>query len=226
MGFHFTNQTITFEKKQLNKITVSIIEDEPLVLSSLEGLIGNQPGMEKTVSSRTVESFLSALHHQAPDIILLDIGLKGGMSGLEGIRPLKKKFPSVEIIMLTTFDDADRVFKALCGGASAYLTKRTPFPRIVEAIKTVHQGGSYMSPTIARRIVDHFAPTHNQFSLLTPRQNQITEAIVEGLSYKLIADKLLISKETVRDHIKKIYRKLQINSKAELIKMKMSGELD
>lgn len=210
----------------MSNINVSIIEDEPLVLSSLEGLIGNQPGMTQTASANSVESFLSIVHNQAPDIILLDIGLKGGMSGLEGIRPLRQKFPGAEIIMLTTFDDADRVFKALCAGASAYLTKRTPFPRIVEAIQTVHRGGSYMSPTIARRIVDHFAPSESQSSLLTPRQHQIVEGIVEGLSYKLIADKLMISTETVRDHIKKIYRKLQINSKAELIKMKMSGELD
>ncbi len=210
----------------MSNIKVSIIEDEPLVLSSLEGLIGTQPGMTQTVTANSVESFLSSAHQQAPDIILLDIGLKGGMSGLEGIRPLRQKFPDAEIIMLTTFDDTDRVFKALCAGASAYLTKRTPFPRIVEAIQTVHRGGSYMSPTIARRIVDHFAPTESQSSLLTPRQNQIAEGIVDGLSYKLIADKLMISTETVRDHIKKIYRKLQINSKAELIKMKMSGELD
>ena len=127
--------------------------------------------------------------------------------------------------MLTTFDDADKIFKALCAGASAYLTKRTPFKKISEAIYTVYRGGSYMSPTIARKVVDYFAPKKITHSPLTPRQQQIADGIVEGLSYKLIADKLLIKTETVRDHIKKIYKKLEIHSKAELIKKKMDGEL-
>jgi DNA-binding NarL/FixJ family response regulator len=148
------------------------------------------------------------------------------MSGLEGIQPLRKKYPKTEIIMLTTFDDAPRIFKALCAGASAYVTKRTPFPKIAEVITTVHRGGSYMSPAIARKVVQHFAPKAKPEATLTPRQTQIADALVQGLSYKMIADKLMISDETVRDHVKKMYRKLQINSKAELISMRVRGELD
>jgi DNA-binding NarL/FixJ family response regulator len=207
-------------------IKVSIIEDEALILNSLKGLLSAHPGFLVCKVADKVETYLEELHDEIPDIILLDIGLKGGMSGLEGIRHLKKRFPTVEIIMLTTFDDADKIFKALCAGAAAYLTKRTPFVRIVDAINCVHRGGSYMSPTIARKVVNYFAPKQKKDTNLTARQYQIVEGIVEGLSYKLIADKLLISTETVRDHIKKIYRKLEINSKGELIRKKMSGELD
>ena len=211
---------------QTSFVYVSIIEDERLVLNSLKGLIGSHADLKLAQTAQSVEAYLAADHEHAPDVILLDIGLPGGMSGLEGISHLKSRFPEAEIIMLTTFDDSDRVFKALCAGASAYLTKRTPFSRIAEAIMTVSRGGSYMSPAIARQVVNYFAPTQSSSDKLTPRQQQIVEGIVNGMSYKMVADKLMISTETVRDHIKNIYRKLEINSKAELIAKKIKGELD
>ena len=208
----------------MSEIKVSLIEDEELIRISLSGLIENYPGLELYQMAEKVETFMAIEMPEAPDILLLDIGLKGGMTGLQGIRLIKQKYPSVEIIMLTTFDDADRIFKALCGGASAYLTKESPFLKIVEAIHTVHHGGSYMSPSIARKVVNYFSPSKKK-TQLTPRQQQIVQGVVDGLSYKLVADKLMISTETVRDHIKKIYRKLEINSKTELIKKKMDGEI-
>ena len=204
---------------------IAIIEDETLVLNSLVGLLETRPEFKVVHQARNVEAFLEASLSNHPDVLLLDIGLKGGMTGLQGIRPIKQQYPNTDIIMLTTFDDSDRIFKALCAGASAYLTKRTPFVKIVEAIHTVQQGGSYMSPGIARKVVDYFAPKKIAHSPLTPRQVQIVDAIVEGLSYKMVADKLLITTETVRDHIKKIYRKLEVNSKTELIKKRIDGEI-
>ncbi len=209
----------------MENIKVSIIEDEEMIRNSLVGLIEAQPGIEMLNQANQVEKFLNLISTQDPDIILLDISLKGGMSGIEGIRLIKNKYPNVEIIMLTTFDDSDRIFKALCAGASAYITKRTPFKKIAEAIYTVHWGGSYMSPSIARKVVEHFAPKKKPTAVLTPRQQQVAEGIVEGLSYKLIADKLLIKTETVRDHIKSIYRKLEINSRTQLIKKSIDGEI-
>lgn len=209
----------------MEQIFISIIEDEALVLNSLKGLINKQTMFSLAAVADSVESFLSMTHEEIPNILLLDINIKGGMTGLEGIRLIKDKFPTVEIIMLTTFDDADHIFKALCAGSSAYLTKRTPFSKIIEAIITVHRGGSYMSPKIARKVVDYFAPKKSK-TTLTPRQHQIVDGVMEGLSYKLLADKLLISTETVRDHIKKIYRKLEINSKTELIMKKINDEID
>lgn len=209
----------------MEKIKVSIVEDEVLILKSLVGLLETQPDFQVLQKANSVESFLESSPQEEANILLLDINLKGGMTGLEGIRLIKQKFPKTEIIMLTTFDDADRIFKALCAGATAYLTKRTPFKKIMEAIYTVHRGGSYMSPTIARKVVEHFSPKKSKNHSLTPRQMQIAEGIIEGLSYKLIADKLLIKTETVRDHIKSIYRKLEINSKTQLIKKRMEGEI-
>lgn len=210
----------------MEEVRVSIIEDEPLVLKSISGLIETRPELVLLETASSVEDYLDLPHLHQPDVLLLDIGLEGGMSGLDGIKLLRSQFKDCEIIMLTTFDDSERVFKALCAGATAYLTKRTPFSKIVEAILTVHRGGSYMSPSIARKVVGYFAPKQSVDQKLTPRQQQIVECIVEGLSYKLVADKLLISIETVRDHIKNIYRKLEINSKGELIAKKMRGELD
>lgn len=206
-------------------IKIGIVEDERMVLDSLIGLFTADDRFEVLETATNVEGYIARGHRYKPDVVLLDIGLGAGMSGLEGIRPIKKRFPKCEIIMLTTFDDADRIFKALCAGATAYLTKHTPFDKIIEAIITVNAGGSYMSPAIARKVVNHFTPRKTG-GQLTPRQLQIVEAVVEGLSYKMIADKLLISTDTVRDHIKKIYRRLEINSKAELISMRVKGELD
>lgn len=208
------------------QIQLGIIEDEPLVMESLKGLFATRPELMVAATSETVEAFLEMEMMDDPQVILLDIHLREGMNGLSGIPLLKKKFPRVEIIMLTTFEDPDRIFRALCAGATAYLTKRAPFSTILEAITTVQQGGSYMSPTIARKVVEHFAPKKNADETLSPRQQQIVDGIVEGLSYKMIASKLMVSTETVKDHIKNIYRKLQINSKGELIRMKLNGEID
>ena len=221
MEYLYSTQDIKTMKSNLK---IVLIEDEKIVRESLSGLLSNTPGLSAVGAFHSVESYLEAVSIPSPDVILLDIGLKDGMSGLSGLAPIKKKTPNANIIMLTTFDDSERIFKALCGGAAAYLTKRTPFPKIAEAIHTVSRGGSYMSPVIARKVVDYFAPKEKKYEL-TPRQNQIVEGIMQGLSYKLIADQLMISTETVRDHIKKIYRKLEVNSKTELIKKKLDGEL-
>lgn len=207
-------------------ISVSIIEDQELVIKGLKSLIESTPDLSLGHVDHTVEAYLDFAQPNPPDVLLLDIGLPSGMSGLEGIRPLKEAYPNTDIIMLTTFDDSERVFKALCAGASAYVTKRTPFPKIAEIITIVHRGGSYMSPAVARLVVEHFAPKRESIVSLTPRQRQIADAVVEGLSYKMIADKLMVSPETVRDHIKKMFKKLHINSKGELISMHVRGQLD
>jgi DNA-binding NarL/FixJ family response regulator len=208
----------------VEQINVFLIEDDHMIRESLAGLLRKVPGVKFLGSNVTVEEFIETPPSIYPDILLLDIGLKNGMSGLEGIRPIKKLLPNLNIIMLTTFDDSDRIFKALCNGATAYLTKRTSFPKILDAIQSVYRGGSYMSPTIARKVVNYFAPSKKSYTL-TPRQSQIVEGVVQGLSYKMIASQLLITTETVRDHIKKIYKKLEIHSKAELIKKNNDGEL-
>jgi DNA-binding NarL/FixJ family response regulator len=209
----------------MNTLQLGIIEDETLVLENLIAFFQHQPDIEVAHSASSVESFLAEASNFHFDVLLLDIGLPG-MSGLEAIRLLKGLAPSPNILMLTAFDDEDKIFKALCAGADAYLLKRTPLQSIRNAIITVHEGGSYMSPSIARKVVNYFAPKPARDNeVLTSRQQQIVEGLVDGLSYKMIADKYLISVETVRDHIKKIYKKLQVNSKAEVIKKRLSGEI-
>lgn len=209
-------------------IHLGIIEDESFMLQSIRETFMNIPGIEITLEAQTMEDALEQLHKDLPlTTLLLDINLPG-MSGLAGIRPLREKRPDLDIIMLTSKDDSDNIFKALCAGAISYISKKKASPPILrEAVIIASRGESYMSPGIARKVVQHFAPPKrsNVNPVLTPRQHQIVALLTDGLSYKMIADKLLISVETVRDHIKKIYRTLQVNSKAEVIRKKLGGEI-
>lgn len=208
-------------------IKLGIVEDEHNVRRNLITFMEMTPDIEVVLAAETVEILLQELDRGLElDMLLLDISLPGGMSGLAGIRPIKEALPKLDILMLTSHDDSERIFKALCAGAVAYISKKTPLPTVREALQTVRHGGSYMSPSIARKVIEYFGPrpARPQESL-TPRQEQIVQGLVEGLSYKLIADKLLISVETVRDHIKKIYKKLEVNSKAEVIRKKLDGDI-
>ncbi len=211
----------------MKEINIAIVEDEPLVRGNLEFYLNKQPGIKVVQTVDSVENFLEEANGLISiDMILLDIGLPG-MSGLEGIRLIKDVSPNADILILSAYDDSDKIFKALCAGAVSYLSKRTDLPTIKEALLTVYGGGSYMSPSIARKVINYFAPRKQteKDNQLTPRQEQIVQGLVDGLSYKMIADKYLISIETVRDHIKKIYKKLQVNSKAEVIRKKLDGEI-
>ncbi len=206
----------------MKNINLAIVEDDILIKESLESYLGDNLTIDIQFIATSVEDFLNALkvsRDPQVDVLLLDIGLPG-MSGLEGIQHIQKLLPKTNIIMLTTYEEDDKIFKALCAGAVSYISKRTPLTKIEEAITTIYHGGSYMSPSIARKVINYFGPkkTENGMNSLTSRQLQIVECVVEGLSYKMIANKLMISIDTVRDHIKKIYRLLNINSKAELIK--------
>ncbi len=208
-------------------IRLAIVEDDPVVKESLEAFLSINPAIQVIFIEESVEDYLEKLKatpNPQVDVMLLDIGLPG-MTGLEGIRHIKALIPNVNIIMLTTFEESEKIFKALCAGAVSYLTKRTPLTKIQEAIFTISRGGSYMSPSIARKVVEYFNPKEKKESNLTPRQTQIVQGVVEGLSYKMIADKYMISINSVRDHIKKIYRQLEINSKAELIKKSLDGDI-
>lgn len=213
----------------MEKIHLGIIEDDPVIRESLEAYLGAHPALEFTVVAGSVEDFLEKIQKPVRmpqvDLLLLDIGLPG-MSGIEGIRHIRQKYPDTDIVMLTTFEEDDKIFKSLCSGACSYIAKRTPLSTIQEAVFTIHRGGSFMSPSIARKVVQHFMPkARKEEDLLSPRQQQIVEGLVDGLSYKLIADKLSISIDTVRDHIKRIYRLLEVNSKAEIIRKALDGDI-
>jgi DNA-binding NarL/FixJ family response regulator len=149
------------------------------------------------------------------------------MSGIEGIGIIKEKYPEIEIIMLTVYHDSHKIFDSLKAGASGYLLKHTSLPEIKESIQKLAAGGAPMSPQIARKVIQHFnKPDKKETeSDLTPREQDIVNGLVDGLSYKLIADRFDISIDTVRAHIRNIYKKLHVNSKAEVITKSLRGEI-
>ena len=203
----------------MDTITLAIIEDDPVVQEGLTTFLSSKENLRLLTVSDSVESFFEWTEQTstAPGILLLDINLPG-ISGLEGIPQLLKTFPELDIIMLTTFEDADSIFTALKLGACSYISKQTPLNQIGEVIDIVAEGGSYMSPAIARKVAGYFVSKKDPLEELTDRQRQIVDLIVEGKSYKMIAAELFISLDTVRHHIKKIYRALKINSNTELVK--------
>jgi len=207
----------------MESINVGIIEDDKTIRSSLEQSIGMYPVMNLSFAARSVEEgleYMSEYNFKGADVILLDIGLPG-MSGLQGIEPIKHKLPDVDIIMLTTYDETEIIFDALCKGACSYISKKTSLKVIMDAITTVHRGGSYMSPSIARKIAVNLRPKPKQqlSEKLTNKQYEIVEALASGKSYKMIAADMNISIDTVRSHIKKVYKTLEVNSKIEVVNM-------
>ncbi len=213
----------------MEQIDLAIVEDDPVIKESLETLFEMNRAIQLKNVAGSVEDFIAVFDKFKSDdigMVLLDIGLPG-MSGLKGISIIKEKFPNADIVMFTTFEEEEKIFEALCKGATSYISKRTSLMKLTEALFTIKRGGSYMSPSIARKVVQFFAPKPKveSSSLLTSRQLEIVDKIVEGLSYKMVADNLSISIETVRYHIKKIYKLLHINSKGELIKKSLDGEL-
>lgn len=207
----------------MKKIQVAIIEDDKNLNASLCKAIDIQVMMETVFTAFSVEEGLKQIQSgKAPTVMLLDIGLPG-MSGLEGIPKFKELMPSLDIIMLTTYEENDKIFTALCSGACSYLSKKTSLKEILEAIHTVSRGGSSMSPSIARKIVSHFNaqknPRQKVKEKLTEKQYKIMESLSDGMSYGKIAEKHFISINTVRHHIKNIYEILEVNSKSQLFKL-------
>ncbi|MEM9888188.1 MAG: response regulator transcription factor [Bacteroidota bacterium] len=212
----------------MENIKLAIVEDDAVIRESVEAYMEVHPSLQIAFTVDSVEAFLEKVRAAIQpklDVLLLDIGLPG-MSGIQGLYHIRQQYPNIDIIILTTFEEDDKIFDALCAGACSYISKRTPLTKIREAIFTVYRGGSYMSPSIARKIAQRFMPkAKKKENALSERQMQIVQALVDGLSYKMIADKLHISLDTVRDHIKRIYRTLEVNSKAEVIKKALKGDI-
>jgi len=200
-------------------IKVGIVEDNPTLRSSLQSLFNRTEGMRCVISLNNLLNVVSEVGSAQPEIILMDIGLPN-ISGIEGVRTVKTHFPRIQVLMFTVFDDDENIFDAIRAGASGYLLKRTPPEDIVQAIRDLYQGGAPMSASIARRVLQSFQttpPTIHQDYQLTVRENEILYSLVDGLSYKKIADKYCVSISTVRTHICNIYSKLHVNSKAEAV---------
>lgn len=207
---------------------VGIVEDNKKIRDLIQRYLDMQDELVCPVAVDTVEEMMDYLEeHTRPDVILMDIQLPG-MSGIKGIGLIKEKFPEIEIIMLTVYHDSHKIFDSLCAGASGYLLKHTSLPEIKESILKLLDGGAPMSPQIARKVINHFqdtTPRKSPESDLTPREHDIVNGLVDGLSYKMIADRYDISIDTVRAHIRNIYKKLHVNSKAEVIAKSLKGEI-
>lgn len=209
-------------------IEIGIVEDNVKIRNLIQKFLDMQESMSCKAAFDSVEEMLVYLkENKPPDVILMDIQLPG-MSGIEGISIIKKEYPDIEIIMLTIYHDSHKIFDSLCAGASGYLLKHTSLPEIKESIEALVQGGAPMSPQIARKVIQHFKQPEPQYkpeSDLTSREQDIVNGLVDGLSYKLIADRYDISIDTVRAHIRNTYRKLHVNSKAEVIAKSLRGEI-
>lgn len=206
--------------KPINQpLRVVIIEDLREVREGLTVLINGTHGFESAASYRTMEEALRRVVGDRPDLILTDIGLPG-MSGIEGIPRLREHFPDLPILALTVYDNDENIFAALCAGATGYLLKNTPPSRLLESLKEAVNGGSPMSPEVARRVVKlfrQFKPPENAPCHLTPQEAAILKLLVEGHHYKTAAREMSISVNTVSFHLKNIYCKLQVHSKTEAV---------
>lgn len=208
-------------------IFTGIVEDDEEIRKAMVRYLNGHGDFTCDVAVGSVEELLAILNaDNAPEVLIMDLGLPG-MSGVEGITFVKKRFPKIDIIVFSVYNDSRKIFNSLQAGATGYLLKNTPLEEISAGIKSLASGGSPMSPQIARKVIEHFAPTKKdeKVSPLSDKENEIVVAIVDGLSYKLIADRLNISIETVRFHIKSIYRKLHVHGKAEVIAKSLRGEI-
>ncbi len=198
-------------------IRVSIIEDHVEFRKSISFILNSAEGF---ICSGEFDSIESALkNEEEPDVILLDINLPG-MSGIEGLPLLKKKFPNSKIIMLTVFEEDKKVFHSILSGADGYILKKTPPTRILQAIEDAVEGGAPITPIIAKQALNlfmNYVPKKNETSCLSVREKEILSLIITGLSNDEISEKLFISLHTVRNHIRNIYQKLQVHSKSQAV---------
>ena len=208
------------------RLKVAIIEDDERVRDTFVELINSTPGMVCIGAFESCEDALEAFSHEVPHVLLTDIGLPG-MSGIDGARVIKARYPLIDILMLTVYDDDDKIFQSICAGAAGYILKNADPAELIKAITEI-QTGAPMSASIARRVlgmVRQHAPANPEHFDLTPREVDILHSLVEGLSYKKIGDKLFISPLTVHSHIKRIYEKLQVHSKSAAVSKALKNKL-
>jgi DNA-binding NarL/FixJ family response regulator len=200
-------------------IKVALIEDQQVLREGLAFLLDGTEGFRCTGSFGSVEQAFRKISDDVPQVVLMDIGLPG-MSGIEGIRLLKDRWPELLCITLTVYEDDEKIFDALCAGASGYLLKRTAPARLVESLREVVSGGAPMSPEVASRVISlfkHIRPPERADYHLTPHELRLLKMLVEGHSYKTAAAELGSSINTIGTHMQSIYRKLQVHSKSEAV---------
>jgi DNA-binding NarL/FixJ family response regulator len=197
---------------------IAVIEDLKEIREGLGQLINATPGFRCSGIYPSMEDALEKIPNNLPDLVLCDIGLPG-IDGISGIRILKERYSDLLILMLTVYDDNERIFDALCAGACGYLLKKTPWPKLAEALKEAVEGGSPMSPEVARRVISLFReikPPQADYEL-TPHEVRLLRMLVEGHSYKTAAAELNVSVNTIKFHLRHIYDKLHVHTKSEAV---------
>lgn len=205
--------------QQNMSIAVYIVEDNAPAREILTEWMSHTSGFKCVGAHDSVEQALEDMPAKKPSVVLMDINLPG-MSGIEGVRRLKPLLPDTQFLMLTVYEDADHVFEALEAGATGYLIKQTPRSELVASIRDVYAGGSPMTSNIARRVVQAFRrqdATVPESAKLSPREHTILEMMIRGLLYKEIAEELKISVRTVDAHVRNIYEKLHVRSRAQAV---------
>ena len=208
-------------------IETAVIEDMKDIRDGLATLINFTDGFRCTGSYRSMEEALDKLKHHQPHLLLSDIGLPG-MSGIEGVAILKERYPDLLILMLTVYDDDERIFDAMCAGASGYLLKKTPPARLLDSLREVASGGAPMSPEVAKRVIALFReirpPDRSDYEL-TPHETRLLKLLVQGHNYKTAAAELGVTVHTVSFHLRSIYEKLQVHSKSEAVAKALQNRL-
>jgi DNA-binding NarL/FixJ family response regulator len=205
--------------QQPESIRVAIVEDQSEIREGLSELIDGTTGFRTTGVYSSMEDALAGIAEHVPDVALVDIGLPG-LSGIEGIRILRARHPLLATVVLTIYDDDERIFQAICAGACGYLLKKIHPERLIESIREAVAGGAAMSPEVARRVMSTFRtirpPQHADYQL-TPHETRLLKLMVEGHNYKTAASELGVSVHTISFHLRAIYGKLQVHSKSEAV---------
>jgi DNA-binding NarL/FixJ family response regulator len=206
-------------------IKVAVVDDDEGIRTSLAALIRRASDMKLAGEFPDAETALKEIPTSPPDVVLMDINMPG-MNGVECVRRLKGELPSVQVLMLTVYEDSESLFNSLRAGASGYLLKRTASARLAAAIRDVHGGGAPMSPQLARRVVQFFSkPVKEESGLakLTPGEREFLDQLAGGFAYKEIADRMSISIDTVRSYVRTVYEKLHVHSRTEAVVKYLKG---
>ena len=206
-------------------INVSIVEDDAKLRATLARYLTGQPGFRCASTYPNAEVALADIPRVCPDVVLMDINLPG-MTGIECVSRLKRLKPEIQIMMLTVYENSDRIFEALAAGANGFLIKNTPPDKLLEAIQEVSAGGGPMSGHIARKVMQAFQPVARDAAAkehLTPREQEILELLSQGSAYKQIAGKLNLSMGTIQTHISRIYKKLHVNCRTHAVMKYLDG---
>ncbi len=197
------------------QIRVFIYDDNHPRRDSLKALLDLSPELSFCGEAINCINVKTDIETSFPDVVLMDINMPGA-DGITGLKDIKKNYPHVKVLMQTVFDDTDKIFECIRNGASGYILKKDSPQRIIQAIQEVHDGGAVMNPGIALKVLDYFHPRKKE-NPLSARETEVLQLLAEGLSYKMVADKLFLSFNTVNTHIKHIYEKLHVSSLGEAI---------